>query len=819
MFQNYLKIAFRNFLKQKSYAWINIVGLTIGITCCFLIVLFVADELSFDRHFENADQIYRVAVSSKFGNQEMDEAVSSELLAGTLVQDYPEVLHSTRLQHTQNMLVRYKDKVFNETNFLWVDSTFFNVFPAKMLFGDPKTALEDHHTLVMTEATASKYFDNLADAIGEIVHFEDGTPYKITGIVKNLPKNSHFHYGMVCPLSSWEWNRPGSWLYTYMYTYIVLQKDFPPEQLEAKFPDFIQKHVAAPFQRNTQMTLDDFYKSGGKLDFHLQPVTSIHLHSHLSRELEPNSDIKYVYIFSIIALFILLIACVNFMNLSTARSLSRSREVGMRKVLGSVKSQLIKQFIFESTLYAFIAVVLALFLVEFFLPGFNRITGKHLALNWFSHWAIIPGFLAATLLVGVLAGSYPAFFLASFKPIEVLKKASARGTSGNSFMRSALVVFQFTISIILFVGTFIVYEQLQFVQNKRLGFDKENIVIIKRGWAIGQNPDGTDQAPVGNKSVFEVFKHELLQNPQIVSVAGVDNLPGKDYGDWIAKAEGASDEERLQFNFIQGDFNFAETMKFEFVEGRFFSPEIKSDTLGIVVNESAAKLLGFEKPYVGKRMGFIGAPDFFLHVIGVVKDFHYESLHHKIAPLVIGYRDNSRTYIAVRIQPYDVVSTVAFLEKTWNKFIPYKPFEYFFFDQDYDKLYQAEQRTGTLFTLFSVLAIIIACLGLLGLASFTTEQRTKEIGIRKVLGASVSNIILKLSNEFIKWVVIANLIAWPIGWYVSQKWLQNFAYRIGVGFWIFILAGGTALVIALLTLSWQATKAATANPVEALRYE
>jgi len=819
MFKNYIKIAFRNLQKQKAYSIINIVGLTIGITCCLLIVLFVLDELSYDRHHEKADQIYRVAVKSRFGNQDLNEAVSSDLMAKTLVQEYPEVIQATRLIHTPNMLVRYQDKAFNETQFLWVDSTFFEVFSVRMLYGDPKTALKDHHTVVMTEATASKYFDNLADAIGQIVNYEDGTPYRVSGIVENSPVNSHFHYGMLCPLSSWEWRYPGFWLSHYMYTYIVLQKDYPPEQLEAKFPKLIEKFVAPHIHRRANMTLDQFYQSGGKIEYYMQPITAIHLHSHISRELEANSDIKYVYIFSLIALFILLIACINFMNLSTAKSINRSREVGMRKVLGSLKSQLVKQFLLESILFATVALLCSLFFVELLLPYFNQISGKQLSVDYFTHWFFVPSLFAVVVVVGIMAGSYPAFFLASFKPIVVLKKSNTRGTSGSSFMRSLLVVFQFTISIILFIGTFIVYNQMHYIQNKRLGFDKENILVIKRGWAIGQKPDGSPQEPIANKTVFDVFRNDLLQNPQILSVAGAGSLPGKDFDDFVAIADGASNDERLQFNYMYGDFNFAEAMKFELVEGRYFSSEIASDTLAVVINESAGKLLGYEKPYTGKRIGFPGNSDFFIHIIGVVKDFHYESLYHNIAPLVMGMRNDSRTYIAVRLHPHDVVSTVKFIENTWNKYIPYKPFEYFFFDEDYDKLYNAEKRIGKIFTTFSVLAITIACLGLLGLASFTIEQRTKEIGIRKVLGASVSNILLKLSNEFIKWMIIANLIAWPIAWFISHKWLQNFAYRIEIGLWVFLVGGGAALVIALLTVTWQAMKAATANPVESLRYE
>ncbi len=819
MYKNYLKIAFRNLLKQKTYSVINIVGLTIGMTCCLLIVLFVLDELSYDTHYEKAEQIYRVAVKSRFGNQDLDEAVTSELMAGTLVREYPEVLQATRIVPTPNMLVRYQDKTFNETQFLWVDSTFFDVFPVRMLYGDMKTALKDHHTVVMTRATAEKYFSNLADAVGKIVNYEDGTPYRISGIIENAPVNSHFHYGMLCPLSSWEWKYPGFWLAHYMYTYIVLQKDCSPRQLEAKFPSLIEKFVAPHIERRTKMTLAQFYQSGGKIEFYLQPLTSIHLHSHISRELEPNSDIKYVYIISFVALFILLLACINFMNLSTAKSCTRSREIGVRKAIGSFKSQLVYQFLLESVLFAAVALMGSLICVKLLLPCFNNLAGKQLTFAYFSHWFFAPVLLVVVLVVGVLAGSYPAFYLASFKPIEVLKKSSTRGTSGNSHMRSALVVFQFAISIALLVGTFIVYQQLRYIQNKRLGFDKENILVIKRGWAVGQNADGTPQAPIGPATVFDVFKTDLLQNPNIISIAGISNLPGKDFEDFVGVADGGSHGERLQFNILNGDFNFAETMKFELLEGRFFSPQIASDTVAVVINEAAGKLLGYERPYVGKRIGFPNDANFFVPIIGVVQDFHYESLYHNIAPMVLVLQRQSRTYIAVRIHPQNVMATVAFIEKIWNKFIPNKPFEYFFFDVEYDKLYNTEKRIGKLFTAFSALAIAIACLGLLGLASFTIEQRTKETGIRRVLGASMVQLTIKLSKEFIRWVIAANLIAWPVAWYVMNRWLQNFAYRIDTSWWMFALAGGLALIIAIGTIGWQTIRAARTNPVEALRCE
>ncbi|MBN1480734.1 ABC transporter permease [candidate division KSB1 bacterium] len=819
MIRNYLKIALRNFLKQKSYSLINITGLTIGMTCCFLIVLFVIDELRYERHHVNAENIYRVVVNSTIGDQEMNEAITPTPLAETLMMDFPEVRNVIRLHHTPNMLVRYEDKVFNESQFMWVDSTFFDIFSARLLHGDPKTALKDHHTLVMTETTAKKYFDDPAQALGKIVNFEDGTPYRISGICEDAPPNSHFHYGMLCPLSSWEWEniRP-YWLNSYVYTYVLLQDGFPPEQLEAKFPGFIRTHVAPQLEQSLGMSINQFYESGGKLDYLLQPLKDIHLHSNLSNELEANSDIKYIYIFSLIALFILCIAAINFMNLATAKSTTRNKEVGMRKVLGSNRSQLVKQFLCESILISLVAMVLSIFLAELLLPYFNQIAAKQLDIRLFHELYLLPGLFVITLLIGILAGSYPALFLASFKPILVLNRSDARGMVSRAGLRSLLVVLQFSITIFLFISTFVVFQQMRYIQNKRLGFDKENIVVIKRGWAIGQNPDGTEQAPSNNTTVLDAFKHELLQNANIIAAAGTGSLPGKSFYNMVCIPDGKDDSEQMSLNYFLADYDFMETMNLELVEGRYFSRDVAGDTLAVVINETAARAMGLEAPVVGNRIGFPNSK-FHLHIVGVIKDFNYESLHRKIEPLCIGLQTNTRTFIAARIQPHDVPNTIAHIEKTWKSFIPYKPFEYFFFSDDYDQLYRSEQRQSKLFTIFSILAIAIACLGLLGLASFTTEQRAKEIGVRKVLGSSIAGIILKLSKEFIKWILVANIFAWPLAWLSSSRWLQNFAYRSELNIWIFVLASGTALCIALLTVSTQVIKAATANPVKTLRYE
>ncbi len=821
MWNNYFKIILRNLNRYKGYTFINIADLTIGITCCFLIILFVMDELSYDKHFDNADQIYRVGVKGVVGEQEMNSALTSSMMSETLLEEYPEVRHATRMNYTPNMLVRYEEKVFNEKGFFWVDSNFFDVFSIPIIHGNPKTALQDDHTLVLTEEVALKYFENTAEAINQIVTFEDETPYRITAVIENPKPNSHFHYGMLSPLSSWDWSWKQFWLNNYMYNYIVLQKNASPEQLEAKFPALINKFVAPDIQRGLGISLEEYEASGDKIGFFLQPLTDIHLYSHLEGEIEPNSDIKYVYIFSMLALFIVVIACINYMNLSTARAAGRSLEVGIRKVLGSNRSQLIKQFLFESILLTFIAMLLSLILIVILLPTFNNIAGKQLEAGYFENWYVLPSILLISLLTGLFAGSYPAFFLASFQPVRVLKGFfKVSNSSALPSLRNILVVFQFMISIFLFVTTFIMFNQMQYIQNKRLGFQKDNIVVIKRGWAIGQNPDGSEKDSVGNFSVLDVFKNELKHNPNIISATGTSHLPGSDnYFHWYIVPENASSEERHPINYCFADFDFAETLNIKFVEGSYFIRGVTNPFHSVVINEASAKALGYEKPYVGKQIGFPGKKVHYSNIIGVIKDYHYQSLHQKIEPLVMGMNDRERTYIAVRISPNNISETIKYIEDTWLKFIPYKPFEYSFLDEDYNALYKSETITLKIFVIFSSLAIFIACLGLFGLSSFTVQQRIKEIAIRKVLGASVTNIVFRLSKEFALWILLANIIAWPLAWIAMSNWLEDFAYRIDITVMPFMAAGFIALIIAWLTISSQTIKAAIANPIDAIGHE
>ncbi len=804
MIKNYLKIALRNLLKFKAYSFINIFGLAIGIAACMMILLYIKDELSYDRYNVKADQIYRVHTLGKLAGNEINIAVSPPPLGETLVRDYPEVIRYTRLMPNNTMLIRYKDNVFNESGFFWADSTIFDVFTIPFIEGDSKTALTQPHTVVLTEKLAKKYFGK-EDPMDKIMSFEDGTPYTVKGVVKNCPANSHFHYDMFASIASLGLGNTPYWIANSFYTYIVLKKGVPGSELEAKLPGFVEKYAGPQLRELFGASYEDIQKSGNKYEFHTQALTDIHLNSHLDYELEPNSDVKYIYIFSIIALFILLIACINFMNLSTARSTLRSKEVGIRKVLGSNKSQLIKQFLTESVLMTFIAVIVAIALVEIFLSSFNSLAGKELHTSYFNNYLAIPAIIIVVIIVGLIAGSYPAFFLSSFKPVTVLK-GKLNGNSG-SWLRNGLVVFQFAISIILFIGTFIVFGQLKYVQEKNLGFDREHVLVIQRAWAL--------------ENQAQTFKDELKNDTHVVSASNTDNIPGRSFGQIVFKPEGAPGAQQYIMAIMSTDYDFAKTMKLQLAEGRFFSREYPTDSLALVLNESAVKLMDIKDP-VGKRLiipGRTPEQNVSYSIVGVLKDFHFESLHQKIRPLAILLNRGQTAYLPVRISPADVSGSVAYIEKEWKKFVPNKPFEYFFLDDDFNKLYESELKTGQIFTVFSILAIFIACLGLFGLAAFTAERRTKEIGIRKVLGASIPGIVILLSKEFTKWVLIANIIAWPLAFYFMNSWLQNFAYRIDPGLGTFLLAAIIALFIALLTVSFQAVKVAVSNPVDALRSE
>jgi len=807
MFRNYLKVALRNFLGRPGFSLINVLGLAVGVACCLLILLFVRDEMSFDRHNERLDRMYRAGLSAFVNNNAIEGAVTSAPMAKGLVDEIPEVEAAVRVRNFGFPVFRYGDKVFSEERVFWVDNSFFGIFTVPFVAGDPRTALEKPLTIVLTRTTARKYFGQ-ESALGKVLNADGRRDYVVTGVVEDSPRNSHFHYDFLASVETYPDSRSPVWINNNYHTYFLLRKGAKAETVAAKLPGLVRKHVGPQVQAAIGVSLDQFIASGGRYDFFIQPVKDIHLRSHYDHELEPNGDIAYVYIFSIVALGILAVAVVNFVNLATARSARRAREVGVRKTLGSPRAQLVRQFLLESVLMAFLAVLLALLLVQILLPVFNRMTGKGLAMPYAENPATVPALLALVLAVGILAGIYPALFLASFDPATVLKTEMA-GKSRKSRLRNALVVFQFTVSIVLVIGTFVVRRQLDYVRTRNLGFNKEQVVVVEKVDDIGNQ--------------IRAFKQELLANPRILSASNTGRLIGDDFGSSVFRLAGAAGEENHLLWTCQTDEGFVKTYQIEMAAGRYFEAGRPTDAQAVVINETAARTLGVTDP-AGRQIVAVGptpAQSQTLTIIGVMKDFHFQSLHTEIRPLIIGYfgeRGFGR-FLSVRVRPENIRETIAFMDRTWRGFARNQAFEYRFFDDHFARLYQADERTGRVFLAFSVLAVFVAGLGLFGLSAFVAEQRTKEIGIRKTLGATVTEVSLLLAGQFTKWVLAANLVAWPLGYYFMHRWLQKFAYRAALTPWPFLLTSLFVFAFALLTVSYQTVKAATADPVKSLKYE
>jgi putative ABC transport system permease protein len=805
--KNYLKIAVRNFVRHLGFSFINVFGLAVGIACCLLIVLFVRDEMSFDRHNEKFDRIHRVGLSGFINNSAFDGVVTPSPMAKALVNEFPEVEAATRLRNFGFPVFRYGDKVFSEERVFWVDASFFDVFTVPFITGDPKTALEKPLTIVLTRSMARKYFGD-EDPMGKSLNADRRRDYVVTGIVEDPARNSHFHYDFLAALETYDDSRSPVWVSNNYLTYVVLREDASPEAFAAKMPDLVKAHVAPQIQAAIGISLEQFFASGGRYEYFVQPLKDIHLRSQYDFELEPNGDIAYVYIFSIIALGILAVAVINFVNLTTARSSSRAREVGIRKTIGSHRGQIVRQFLSETVMMSFLSVLLALLVVQLLLPAFNTITGKDLSMPYAQNPLTIPALLALVFLVGILAGIYPAIFLASFDPVTVLKTETS-GKSRKSHLRNALVVIQFAVSIMLLIGTLIVHRQMNYIQTRNLGFNREQIVIVEKTDDIG--------------SQLRPFKQELLSNPRLVSASNTGSLIGSDFGNSAFKLPGATGEEtHLLWTYVS-DADFAKTYEIEMAAGRYFDVERPTDTQAAVINETAARRLGLEDT-VGKQIVAIGPTEErseTFTIIGVTKDFNFQSLRTEIQPLIIRYfgPENFGRFLSVKVRPENIRETISFMEKTWRGFAQNQAFEYQFFDDHFARIYQAEERTGRIFLSFSVLAIFIASLGLFGLSAFVAEQRTKEIGIRKALGASVTGISVLLARQFTKWVLLANVIAWPLAYFYLHTWLQKFAYRAGMSLWTFILTSLLVFAFALLTVSYQTIKAATANPVKSLKYE
>jgi len=804
MLKNYLKIALRNLLRHKGYSLINILGLAVGMASCILILLYVHDELSYDKYHEKADQIYRVTREwfNSDGTSSLHLGHVAPPIGPLLKNDFSDIRQMVRITDGNNPLIRHQDKVFQEERFYFADPNIFEIFTLPLLKGDPQNVLADPNGVVITPAMARKYFGD-EEPLGKVLNIDSQADLKVTGIMQEVPANSHFHFDFLGSMKLLEQVFGGdefrNWGSNNYATYLLFPKDYQTENFKKAIPDFIGRHHPNGKEAIPQTTL------------HLQRLADIHLHSQLDSEIEANGNIVYVYIFSAIAFFLLLIACINFMNLATARSANRAKEVGLRKVVGADRRQLIRQFLGETVVMALIALLLAVVLVEVALPKFNAFAGKELALRSQGMLFILASLLGVTLFVGIVAGSYPAFFLSHFQPVDVLKGQKIGST--RSRFRSVLVVFQFAISIILVVGMGVVYNQLEYCRNKNLGLNKEHIVVLPADQNIVQRyPD---------------IRNQLLQHPQIAGVAASKRVPS---GRLLDSSGGSviDGEKSAPLNFrianVRVDHSFIDTYGMQMAAGRNFSTEFPTDsTEAFILNETAVKKIGWPSPEaaVGKPFQYGNRRG---RIIGVVKDFHYESLHQPITPIILYIVPQSFNSISVKIraeQPANIAATLEFLKQKWQEYRPNFPFQYSFIDERYEQLYQSEHRLGQIFGTFSLLAVFIACLGLFGLASYTAEQRTKEIGVRKVLGASLGNIVLLLSKEFARLVAVATLVSWPIAYYAMSRWLQEFAYRININHQslTFLLAALLAFAIALITVSFQSIKAAMTNPVEALRYE
>ena len=806
MLTNYLKISIRNLVKHKAYSFINIFGLAVGVAGCLLILLYIQDELSYDRFNKKADRIYRINSDLKFGNTELHLPVCSDMMGQILKKDYPQVEQYTRIySYGGDKLIKKGNEFNKERSIAFADSTFFKIFSFRVVSGNIERVLNEPNTVVISESVAKKYFGTV-NASGKIMVTNDkpNPNYKVTAVIKDMPANSHFRFDFLFPMQNLQYDW-GNLLALNFHTYLLLRKGTDYKEFQKNFRQYNDKYVF-PYAKQYMhiQSMEQFEREGNKIEHSLVPLTDIHLYSDRTQELSPSGNIQYVYIFSAAALFILLIACVNFMNLTTARSASRAREVGIRKVLGTERKNLILQFLAESTILAFLSVIIALIIVYIVLPAFGHLAGKNLLFQNLASPFVLPFIIALPFFIGLSAGIYPAFSLSGFKTASVLK---GKILTGGGKLRSILVVFQFAASIVLITGTLIIYGQLNYIQNKNLGFQKDQVLIINDAYTLGKNT--------------EVFKREMLRVPGVISGTLSGYLPVPSDRNFNGFFKDATMDSKSGFTMQQWtvDYDYFKTIGIQLLKGRFFSRDYGTDSTAVIINETAAKQLGHKNP-IGKKVFVLSRNSIprGYKIIGVVKNFNYESLRHNISSLCF-MLGKSTGLVSFKIKAASIPYILKEAKEKWKSMAAVMPFSCRFMDDSFNQLYKTERRTGYTALAFSALAILVACLGLFGLAAFLAEQKTKEIGVRKVLGASVSSILILLSGEYLKWILMANVIAWPLAYYFMSKWLQNFAFRTNISVWVFIAAGSIAVIIALATVSIQAVKAAVANPVKSLRYE
>jgi len=779
MLCNYIKIALRNMKRHKAHTLINITGLAAGFACSMLIALFVLHELSYDRFNEKADRIYRVV---RPGDRSTPPS-----LARALQRDIPEVEAATDFANVSG-LVSYQDQVSLVSPIRSATHECFEIFSFPLLRGDTANVLKEPNTVVLTKSMAERLFGE-EDPLNKVITITDDD-YRVDGVMEDVPENAHFHFACLVSNTTFDWYHQEIWGSNWMATYVLLRDPKDAPVFETKLREIVTKYITGPNN-------DDDVK------FLIQPLTSIHLRSDLRFELEPNGDFANIIIFSTVALLIIIIACINFANLTIAKSMVRIKEIGIRRALGSRRKHLIQQFLGESILMSLLSLTVGLILVFALWPLFHLLVGRQIGLAGISPWTLVPGLVCFAIVIGLLAGSYPAFYLSSFQPVQVTKGTVASGRTSSRF-RSGLVVFQFVVSIMLMIGSLTVYRQLNFIQTRNLGFEKDQVLVLQN-----LKPD-----PLKS----ELLKNKLLQNANIVAVSSSGNLPGEEPGrQWLQTAGG----ERLLVGAYYCDYDHMQTLQLKMAEGRFFSNEFGTDTAGIILNEEAIKELNLEDP-LGKKVVFFSNSPEIRTIIGVVKDFHFLSLHQQMQPLVLLYGINKGwgvNHIAVRLNTKNLAGTIQYIKEAWKSVSPVLPFDYTFLDEDYNGLYANEQTTGRTTLVFCILAIVVCCLGLYGLSAFVIERRVKEIGIRKVVGASVKDTVWLLSRSFLRWVLLAFALAVPTAWIVMKQWLENFAYRVDLEVWVFGVSGALALAIAFATVGFQSLKAALANPVESLRYE
>jgi putative ABC transport system permease protein len=805
MFKSYLRSAWRNLIKQRSYSLINIAGLSIGITVCFIIVMYVQEELGYDRFNEHAGRIYRVAFRANINGGKINEANVMPPVAAAMKRDFPEVEDATRLVARGIAAISYQDKKFKEDRFALIDPNFFNVFTLKFIKGDATSALSQPNYVVISQKTASRIFGN-EEAVGKLININNSPePYQVMGVVENLPENSHYKFDVFGSTASLPDSRSDSWLRSDFFTYLLLRQGADAEKLEQKFPAMIEKYMGPQIIQQMGMSLSQFRTKGNELGFTLQPLTAIHLHSHSNFELEPSGNIMYIYVFTAVGIFMLFIACINFINLSTANASKRAKEIGIRKVVGSERKQLVIQFLFESAVLVGITLLVALVLIQLFLPVFNQFYDKNFELAF--DMKVISALLGLGLVVTIGSGLYPALYISSFRPIAVLK--GKFNESQKSFsVRSVLVVLQFVISVTLIICTLTVQQQMQYVQQKQLGYDKEAVLVVSNSYVLGQNE--------------RVFRDVMTKDSRVLRSTISSYKPAGPSGNNNALAYPEGNENQLMKTIeYHVDEAYVPTLGMQIVAGRNFSAAHPTDSMGLLINETAARSFGWQpNDAVGKmivRQNSHRGTNVPFRVVGVVKDFNFKSLHEPITPLLMTLHPESG--LIFKVNTADIQGLIADMKKQWASFSPEEALDFEFLDDLYNRTYAAEQKTGNILNVFTLVTILVACLGLFGLATYIAEQRTKEIGVRKVLGASVLQITGMLSAHLLRLVFIAGVIAFPVSYFVMTRWLENFAYRISFQWEVLAIAMIGALLVALITVSFQTVRAAQANPVKTLRSE